>query len=30
MTWGALLGEQLDFYWNAHFWPRIQGLTDDE
>lgn len=24
-----LLG-QLDFYWEAHFWPRLAGLTDDE
>ncbi|MFZ2749356.1 MAG: DinB family protein, partial [Propioniciclava sp.] len=30
MTWGAMLGEQLDFYRNAHFWPRIQGVTDEE
>jgi hypothetical protein len=24
-----LLG-QLDFYWEAHLWPRLAGLVDDE
>jgi len=24
-----LLG-QVEFYWDAHLWPRLQGLTDDE
>ncbi|MBD7917248.1 DinB family protein [Cellulomonas sp. Sa3CUA2] len=30
MHWGALLLDQLDFYWTASLWPRVQGLTDDE
>ena len=31
MDWvRALAVDQLDFYWNVHFWPRIEGLTDDE
>lgn len=30
MHWGALLAEQLDVYWHASLWPRVQGLTDDE
>ncbi len=28
--WGRLLVEQLEFYWDAHLWPRLRGLTDDE
>ena len=30
IDWGAVLVEQLDFYWNAHFRPRLEGLSDDE
>ncbi|MCC2322568.1 DinB family protein [Cellulomonas xiejunii] len=30
MHWGALLVDQLDFYWAASLWPRVRGLTDDE
>lgn len=26
----SLLVEQLEFYWDAHLWPRLQGLTDEE
>ncbi|MFT0846867.1 ankyrin repeat domain-containing protein [Actinomycetaceae bacterium L2_0104] len=29
-TWRDLLLGQLDFYWQVHLWPRLQGLTDDE
>lgn len=29
-TWQRLILDQLDFYWEAHLWPRLQGLTDDE
>ncbi|MFB9237744.1 DinB family protein [Plantactinospora siamensis] len=29
-TWSRLLVEQLDFYWQAHLWPRLTGLTDSE
>lgn len=29
-TWRDLLLDQLDFYWQAHLWPRLSGLTDDE
>ncbi|ANC31567.1 DinB family protein [Isoptericola dokdonensis] len=25
-----LLADQIGFYWEAHLWPRLQGLTDDE
>ena len=28
--WTTLLVDQLDFYWTAHLWPRLQGLTDAE
>lgn len=28
--WRTELLEQLEFYWNAHLWPRLQGLTDEE
>ena len=21
---------QLEFYWDVHLWPRLQGLTDEE
>ena len=29
-TWRDLLLGQLDFYWQAHLWPRLQDLTDAE
>lgn len=29
-TWRDLLLDQLDFYWQAHLWPRLQGLSDEE
>lgn len=29
-AWRDLIIDQLDFYWEAHLWPRIQGLGDDE
>lgn len=29
-TWRDLLLGQLDFYWQAHLWPRLRGLTDHE
>ncbi|MGH9245407.1 MAG: DinB family protein [Acidimicrobiales bacterium] len=29
-TWRAELLEQLEFYWDTHLWPRLNGLTDDE
>jgi hypothetical protein len=25
-----LIVEQVEFYWDFHFWPRLAGLTDDE
>lgn len=28
--WGDLLIGQLAFYWSAHLWPRLDGLTDEE
>jgi hypothetical protein len=28
--WRTELLEQVEFYWNAHLWPRLQGLTDEE
>lgn len=30
MTWREMMLAQLEFYWNVHLWPRVQGLTDDE
>lgn len=30
LTWGDELRRQLEFYWDMHLWPRLQGLTDDE
>ncbi len=30
MNWGVSIAEQLDFYWRAHLWPRLSGLSDDE
>lgn len=29
-TWRDLLLDQLDFYWDFHLWPRLEGLTDAE
>jgi hypothetical protein len=28
--WGAQLLAQLEFYWDAHLRPRLDGLTDEE
>jgi hypothetical protein len=25
-----LVIEQLEFYWDVHLWPRLEGLSDDE
>jgi hypothetical protein len=30
VDYGRLLVEQLEFYWDAHLWPRLAGLTDEE
>lgn len=30
MDWTRELVEQLDFYWQAHLRPRLEGLTDEE
>lgn|SRR5690625_1148285 len=30
MNWTSELIEQLDFYWEHHLMPRLEGLTDDE
>jgi hypothetical protein len=30
VDWGRLIVGQLEFYWDAHLWPRLRGLTDDE
>jgi hypothetical protein len=27
---GELVIGQVEFYWDFHLWPRLQGLTDDE
>lgn len=29
-TWRDLILDQLDFYWQAHLWPRIEDLSDEE
>ncbi|NED97265.1 hypothetical protein G1H11_18360 [Phytoactinopolyspora alkaliphila] len=29
-TWRSELLEQLEFYWTAHFLPRLKGMTDEE
>lgn len=29
-TWGPLLVGQLEFYWEVHLRPRLEGLTDEE
>lgn len=28
--WGGLLVGQLTYYWEAHLWPRLEGLSDQE
>jgi hypothetical protein len=30
VDWGALIIDQLEFYWTAHLRPRLAGLTDEE
>jgi hypothetical protein len=30
INWDRILVDQLEFYWQAHLWPRLQGLTDEE
>lgn len=30
VDYGTLLVSQLEFYWDVHLWPRLEGLTDDE
>jgi hypothetical protein len=30
LDWGRLLIGQLEFYWDLHLWPRLEGLTDEE
>lgn len=30
MDWSALIVGQLEFYWDVHLRPRLDGLTDDE
>lgn len=30
MDWGELLNAQLEFYWDVHLRPRLDGLTDEE
>jgi hypothetical protein len=30
VDYGALLVAQLEFYWDVHLWPRLEGLTDEE
>jgi DinB superfamily len=30
MNWGELLNAQLEFYWDVHLRPRLDGLTDEE
>jgi len=30
VDWGRLLVGQLEFYWDAHLRPRLDGLTDEE
>lgn len=29
-TWRDLVLDQLDFYWQAHLWPRLTDLQDEE
>ena len=30
LNWGALLVAQLEFYWEVHLRPRLEGLGDEE
>src|ERR687898_593252 len=30
MEWGRQLVGQMEFYWDVHLRPRLDGLTDDE
>lgn len=30
VDWGQLVVGQLEFYWEVHLWPRLEGLTDAE
>jgi hypothetical protein len=30
LNWGELIVGQLEFYWDAHLRPRLDGLTDEE
>src|SRR5688572_24291450 len=30
VDWGRLLVGQLEFYWDVHLRPRLEGLSDDE
>jgi hypothetical protein len=30
INWGTLLAGQLEFYWDVHLRPRLEGLTDEE
>ncbi|HJU01545.1 MAG TPA: DinB family protein, partial [Actinomycetes bacterium] len=30
LDWGRVLAGQLEFYWDFHLWPRLEGLTDEE
>jgi DinB superfamily len=30
LNWGALLVAQLEFYWEFHLRPRLEGLSDEE
>lgn len=29
-VWRDLILDQLDFYWQHHLWPRLEGLSDQE
>ena len=30
VDWGRLLVGQLEFYWDVHLRPRLDGLSDEE
>ena len=30
VDWGQLIVAQLEFYWDVHLRPRLDGLTDAE
>jgi hypothetical protein len=30
VDWGGLLVGQLEFYWDVHLRPRLDGLTDED